>query len=53
LQDDPEARVRRLLAFCGLEYDPACLAIHHPQPIARSAPYGSELNRLRMLLGAD
>ncbi len=52
LQDDPEARVRRLLAFCGLEYDPACLAIHHPQPIARSAPYGSELNRLRMLLGA-
>jgi len=52
LQADPEAQVRRLLAFCGLDYDPACLAVHREPPIARSAPYGSELNRLRMLLGA-
>jgi tetratricopeptide (TPR) repeat protein len=52
LQADAEAKVRHLLAFCGLEYDSACLAPDHEQPIARSAPYGSELNRLRMLLGA-
>ena len=51
-QADPEAQVRRLLAFCGLEYDPACLALHRQPSTARSVRYGSELNRLRMLLGA-
>jgi tetratricopeptide (TPR) repeat protein len=51
-QAEPEAKVRRLLAFCGLEYDPACLAFPPGRPIARSASYGSELNRFRMLLGA-
>jgi Tfp pilus assembly protein PilF len=51
MQADADAQIRRLLAFCGLEYDPACLVFHQP-PIARSARYGSELNRLRMLLGA-
>ena len=52
LQADHEARVQRLLAFCSLEYEPACLAVHTAQPIAHGARYGSELNRLRMLLGA-
>ena len=52
VQADPEARIRRLLAFCDLQYDPSCLAFDREQPVARSAPYGSELNRLRMLLGA-
>jgi hypothetical protein len=68
LQADPEAQVRRLLAFCGLEYDPACLEFHRTQravttasasqvrqPLrqdtARSALYGTDLDRLRALLG--
>lgn len=28
LLDDPEHEVRALLAYCGLEYDPRCLAFH-------------------------
>lgn len=28
LQTDPEAQIRRLLGFCGLPFDPACLAFH-------------------------
>jgi hypothetical protein len=28
LQADPEAQIRRLLDFCGLSFDPACLAFH-------------------------
>lgn len=28
LQADPEAQIRRLLRFCGLPFDPACLAFH-------------------------
>jgi tetratricopeptide (TPR) repeat protein len=28
LQTDPEAQIRRLLSFCGLPFDPACLAFH-------------------------
>lgn len=37
LQADPEAQVRRLLAFCGLEYDPACLEFHRTQRTVRTA----------------
>jgi tetratricopeptide (TPR) repeat protein len=63
---DPEAQVRRLLAFCGLEYDPACLGFQHELTQARTAlrtrqpwqrepalaaRYGAELDRLRLLLG--
>jgi hypothetical protein len=62
----PEAGVRRLLAFCGLELDPACLGFQHEPTDARSARrtqqpwrrepalaarYGAELDRLRLLLG--
>lgn len=28
LQADMEGQIRRLLAFCGLDFDPACLAFH-------------------------
>ncbi|MFC5580648.1 tetratricopeptide repeat-containing sulfotransferase family protein [Rhodanobacter terrae] len=52
LQADPEASVRRLLSFCGLEYEPACLAVQAARPVAHSARYGFELDRLRVLLGA-
>ncbi|EIM04051.1 sulfotransferase [Rhodanobacter denitrificans] len=65
---EPEAQVQRLLAFCGLEVDPACLAgFRHgpaqartalrgrqpwPREPALAARYGAELDRLRLLLGA-
>lgn len=62
---DPETQVRRLLAFCGLEVNPACLGFQHEPPTqARlrtrqpwlhepvlAARYGAELDRLRLLLG--
>lgn len=63
---EPEAQVRRLLAFCGLEDDPACLGFRHEPAAARTAlrtqqpwrrepalaaRYGAELDRLRLLLG--
>jgi len=28
LQADPEGQIRQLLHFCGLAFDPACLAFH-------------------------
>ena len=34
---DPEARIRRLLADCGLPFDPACLAPHAVARSVRSA----------------
>ncbi len=34
---DPEAQVRRLLAFCGLPYDPACLEFHRTERAVRTA----------------
>lgn len=37
LQTDPEAQIRRLLAFCGLEYDPACLDFHLTERVVRTA----------------
>jgi Tfp pilus assembly protein PilF len=52
LQDDAKAQVRRLLAFCNLDPDPACLAFDPAPQMPRSALYGSELNHLRVLLGA-
>jgi len=52
LRGDAEAQVRRLLAFCSIEGDPACLAVDRVPRMLRSAGYGSELNHLRVLLGA-
>ena len=34
---DPEARIRRLLADCGLHFDPACLRFHEARRSVRTA----------------
>lgn len=34
---EPEAQTRRLLEFCGLDYDPACLQFHRTQRAVRTA----------------
>jgi tetratricopeptide (TPR) repeat protein len=34
---DPEAQTRRLLAHCGLDWDPACLAFHETRRPVRTA----------------
>ena len=35
--DDTEAEVRRLLDFCGLEFEPACLEFHRSERAVRTA----------------
>ncbi len=35
--DDPETEVRRLLAYLGLPFDPACLAFHENKRAVRTA----------------
>jgi tetratricopeptide (TPR) repeat protein len=37
LLDEPEAEVRALLAFLGLDFDPACLAFHENKRAVRTA----------------
>jgi tetratricopeptide (TPR) repeat protein len=37
LVGDPEGEVRALLAFCGLPFDPACLAFHQARRSVRTA----------------
>jgi tetratricopeptide (TPR) repeat protein len=37
LLDDPESEVRALLAYLGLEFDPACLAFHENKRAVRTA----------------
>ena len=37
LVNDPEAGIRRLLAHCGLPYDPACLSFHTTRRAVRTA----------------
>ena len=37
LVDDPETEVRRLLAFLGLPFDPACLAFYENDRAVRTA----------------
>ncbi len=34
---DPETNIRRLLAHCGLEFEPACLAFHETKRLVRTA----------------
>jgi tetratricopeptide (TPR) repeat protein len=34
---DPEAQIRRLLAHCGLDFEPACLAFHETRRPVRTA----------------
>ena len=37
--DDQEARVREMLDFVGLAFDPRCLAFHENKRYARTASY--------------
>ena len=34
--EDTETEVRALLAYCGLEFDPACLAFHQTERAVRT-----------------
>ncbi len=36
---DPETSVRRLLEFCDLEWDPACLGFHKSKRVVHTASY--------------
>ncbi len=42
--DDTEAEVRALLAFCGLPFEPACLAFHETQRAVRT-PSSEQVRR--------
>jgi tetratricopeptide (TPR) repeat protein len=37
LIDDPEGEIRRLLAYLGLDFDPACLSFHENERAVRTA----------------
>jgi tetratricopeptide (TPR) repeat protein len=37
LVHDPETNIRRLLAHCGLDFEPACLAFHETRRLVRTA----------------
>jgi len=43
---DPEAGLRRVLAFIGEEYDPCCLAFHENRRYARTASYAQVSEKL-------
>lgn len=42
---DPEAEVRRLLDFCGLPYDPACLEFHKTARTVQSLPSAAQVRQ--------
>ena len=44
--DDQEARVREMLAFVGLAFDPRCLAFHENRRYARTASYAQVTEKL-------
>jgi Tfp pilus assembly protein PilF len=44
--DDQEASVRRVLAFVGEDFDPACLAFHENRRYARTASYAQVSEKL-------
>lgn len=46
---DPEARIRRLLDFCGLDFDPACL---HPHQTVRAVHSTASAAQVRQPLKA-
>ena len=35
--DDVDAQVRRILEFCGLPFEPACIDFHHTKRAVRTA----------------
>jgi hypothetical protein len=39
LVQDPEPEVRRILEFCGLEFEPACLKSHKSKRAINTASY--------------
>jgi len=43
---DPEAHIRRLLAFAGLDFDRRCLAFHENRRYARTASYAQVSEKL-------
>nr|WP_199042153.1 tetratricopeptide repeat-containing sulfotransferase family protein [Dyella sp. ASV24] len=45
LQAEPEAVIRRLLEFCNLPFDPACLDFHKTQRAVRSAPSAAQVRQ--------
>ncbi len=44
---DPEANTRELLAFCGLQFDPACLRFHETERAVRTPSAGQVREPLR------
>jgi hypothetical protein len=44
--DDQEASIRRVMAFVGEEFDPACLAFHENRRYARTASYAQVTEKL-------
>jgi sulfotransferase family protein len=48
---EPEASVRQLLAFCGLGFDPACLAFHRSDRSVRTASAAQVRQPLRQDTG--
>lgn len=42
---DPEAMIRRLLDFCDLPFDPACLAFHKTSRTVLSAPSAAQVRQ--------
>jgi hypothetical protein len=42
---DPESEVRRLLDFCGLPFDPACLEVHKTARTVQSLPSAAQVRQ--------
>lgn len=42
---EPEREIRRLLDFCGLVFDPACLAFHRNARVVQSAPSAAQVRQ--------
>ncbi|MBN8885081.1 MAG: sulfotransferase [Rudaea sp.] len=45
LQAEPEAEIRRLLEFCDLPFDPACLEFHKTSRAVLSAPSAAQVRQ--------
>jgi tetratricopeptide (TPR) repeat protein len=45
LTADPEAVIRRLLDFCGLPFDPACIDFHKTARTVQSAPSAAQVRQ--------
>lgn len=45
LLTDPEPQIRRLLDFCGLAFDPACLSFHQTRRTVRSTPSAAQVRQ--------